>query len=78
MESSEKNTYKSAFDSTTFDENISIYVDKDINDVGSATISPCGRDVAIGSSGSPYPTSALDADFAPERVDWKSLTSTRP
>lgn len=40
---------RSAFDSTTFDTDISIHVHKDLNDIGSATISPSGRDVAIAS-----------------------------
>jgi hypothetical protein len=44
-----KKDLKSAFHSTTFDADISIHVDKDLNDVGSATISPSGRDVAIAS-----------------------------
>jgi hypothetical protein len=39
-------TIKSAFDSITFEENVSIHVDRK---VGSATISPSGRDVALAS-----------------------------
>jgi hypothetical protein len=47
MEESKKGkTIKSAFDSSTFDENVSIHVDRK---VGSATISPSGRDVALAS-----------------------------
>ncbi|KAI9744675.1 MAG: hypothetical protein M1818_002204 [Claussenomyces sp. TS43310] len=45
----EEKRLRSAFDSTTFDTNISIHVKKDLNDIGSATISPSGRDVAIAS-----------------------------
>jgi hypothetical protein len=37
---------KSAYDSTTFDADVSIHVDRD---VGSASISPSGRDVALAS-----------------------------
>lgn len=37
---------KSAFDSATFDHDLTIHVD---GRVGSATISPCGRDVALAS-----------------------------
>lgn len=37
---------KSAFDSTTFEADVSIHVDRK---VGSATISPSGRDVALAS-----------------------------
>jgi hypothetical protein len=37
---------KSAFDSATFDNDLTIQVD---GRVGSATISPCGRDVALAS-----------------------------
>ena len=36
----------SAYDSTTFDAEVSIHVDRK---VGSATISPSGRDVALAS-----------------------------
>lgn len=39
-------TIRSAFDSTTFDADVSIHVDRK---VGSATISPSGRDVALAS-----------------------------
>jgi hypothetical protein len=45
-ESRKGKTIKSAFDSPTFDENVSIHVDRK---VGSATISPSGRDVALAS-----------------------------
>jgi hypothetical protein len=45
-ESRKGKTIKSAFDSSTFDENVSIHVDRK---VGSATISPSGRDVALAS-----------------------------
>jgi hypothetical protein len=37
---------KSAFDSTTFEVDVSIHVERK---VGSATISPSGRDVALAS-----------------------------
>lgn len=47
MEESKKSkTIKSAFDSTTFDKDISILLERK---VGSATISPSGRDVALAS-----------------------------
>jgi len=47
MEESRKGkTIRSAFDSTTFDADVSIHVDRK---VGSATISPSGRDVALAS-----------------------------
>jgi hypothetical protein len=47
MEESRKGkTIKSAFDSTTFDADVSIHVERK---VGSATISPSGRDVALAS-----------------------------
>ncbi len=50
MDSSrEEKIIKSAFDSTTFDTGIQIHVEKDATDIGSATISPSGRDVAIAS-----------------------------
>lgn len=42
----EEKMIKSAFDSATFDADVSIHVDRD---VGSATISPSGRDVALAS-----------------------------
>lgn len=45
-ESRKGKTIKSAFDSPTFEENVSIHVDRK---VGSATISPSGRDVALAS-----------------------------
>ena len=45
-ESRKGKTIKSAFDSPTFEENVSINVDRK---VGSATISPSGRDVALAS-----------------------------
>lgn len=45
----EEKTIKSAFDSSTFDATVSIHVQKDATDIGSATISPSGRDVAIAS-----------------------------
>jgi hypothetical protein len=45
-ESRKGKTIKSAYDSSTFDENVSIHVDRK---VGSATISPSGRDVALAS-----------------------------
>ncbi|KAK6607940.1 WD repeat-containing protein [Botrytis cinerea] len=48
MEESRKGkTIRSAFDSTTFDADVSIHVDRK---VGSATISPSGRDVALAST----------------------------
>jgi WD40 repeat protein len=40
---------KSAFDSSTFDATVTIHVQKDATDIGSASISPSGRDVAIAS-----------------------------
>lgn len=47
MEESRKGkTIKSAFDSTYFEQNVEIRVDRK---VGSATISPSGRDVALAS-----------------------------
>jgi hypothetical protein len=47
MEESRKGkTIKSAFDSTTFESSVSIHVERK---VGSATISPSGRDVALAS-----------------------------
>jgi hypothetical protein len=47
MEESRKGkTIKSAFDSTTFEADVSIHVERK---VGSATISPSGRDVALAS-----------------------------
>jgi len=48
-ESREGKTIKSAFESSTFDADISIHVDTHHGDCGSATISPSGRDVAIAS-----------------------------
>lgn len=42
----EKNPIESAFDSATFEHDLTIHVD---GTVGSATISPCGRDVALAS-----------------------------
>jgi hypothetical protein len=45
-ESKNGKTIKSAFDSSTFDISVSISVDRK---VGSATISPSGRDVALAS-----------------------------
>ncbi|KFY19996.1 hypothetical protein V491_04066 [Pseudogymnoascus sp. VKM F-3775] len=45
----EEKGIKSAFDSSTFDANVSIHVQKSATDIGSATISPSGRDVAIAS-----------------------------
>jgi hypothetical protein len=49
-ENREEKTQKSAFDSTTFDAEISILVDSQQHgDCGAATISPSGRDVAIAS-----------------------------
>ncbi len=45
----EEKTIKSAWESSTFDANLSIHVQKDATDIGSATISPSGRDVAIAS-----------------------------
>lgn len=42
---------RSAFDSQTFEEDVSIRVERD---VGSATISPSGRDVALASYVCPY------------------------
>ncbi|RDW80154.1 hypothetical protein BP6252_04792 [Coleophoma cylindrospora] len=46
-ESRKGKSIKSAFDSGTFDADVSIYVDRK---VGSATISPSGRDVALAST----------------------------
>jgi hypothetical protein len=47
MEESRKGkTIRSAFDSTTFEADVSIHVDRK---VGSASISPSGRDVALAS-----------------------------
>ena len=47
MEESRKGkVIKSAFDSTTFEVDVSIHVERK---VGSATISPSGRDVALAS-----------------------------
>lgn len=43
---SKTKTIRSAFDSATFDENVSIEVKRK---VGSASISPSGRDVALAS-----------------------------
>jgi hypothetical protein len=55
MEESRKGkSIKSAFDSTTFDQDVSIHVDRKI---GSATISPSGRDVALAS----YTTLSIDS-----------------
>lgn len=45
-ESRKWKTIKSAFDSTTFEADVSIHVERK---VGSATISPSGRDVALAS-----------------------------
>jgi hypothetical protein len=45
----EEKIIKSAYDSHTFDAVVSIHVQKDATDIGSATISPSGRDVAIAS-----------------------------
>ena len=48
----EEKSIKSAWESPTFDINVSINVfngHSDATDVGSATISPSGRDVAIAS-----------------------------
>jgi hypothetical protein len=51
MEASRKGkTIKSAFESTTFEVDVSIHVDRK---VGSATISPSGRDVALASCVAP-------------------------
>ncbi|KAF4637262.1 hypothetical protein G7Y89_g837 [Cudoniella acicularis] len=48
MEESRKGkTIKSAYDSTTFEADVSIHVDRK---VGSATISPSGRDIALAST----------------------------
>lgn len=47
MEESRKGkTIKSAFDSATFDADVSFHVNRK---VGSATISPSGRDIALAS-----------------------------
>ncbi|KAG4237719.1 hypothetical protein PC116_g14225 [Phytophthora cactorum] len=46
LDTSKENAPKSAYDSETFDANVTIHVD---GLVGSATISPCGRDVALAS-----------------------------
>lgn len=48
-ENRDENAQKSAFDSKTFDADISITVDNEHGDCGAATISPSGRDVAIAS-----------------------------
>lgn len=45
----EEKKITSAFESSTFDASLSIHVQKDATDIGSATISPSGRDVAIAS-----------------------------
>ena len=45
-ESRKGKAIKSAFDSSTFEADVSIHVDRK---VGSATISPSGRDVALAS-----------------------------
>lgn len=45
-ESRKGKSIKSAFDSTTFEADVQIHVDRK---VGSATISPSGRDVALAS-----------------------------
>jgi len=45
-ESRKSKTIKSAYDSITFEQDVSIHVDRK---VGSATISPSGRDVALAS-----------------------------
>jgi hypothetical protein len=71
----EKNV-KSAFDSTTFNADIKFHVQKELNDIGSATISPSGRDVAIASyvSQSPMPDTAhTDKPLYVERAAWRSL-----
>ncbi|KAI1442755.1 hypothetical protein F5Y02DRAFT_420701 [Annulohypoxylon stygium] len=54
---------KSAYDSDTFDANVTIHVD---GLVGSATISPCGRDVALAS---PEGLAIIDLDspYSPPR-----------
>lgn len=46
MEERKGKTIKSAFDSTTFEQDVTIHV---AHKVGSATISPSGRDVALAS-----------------------------
>lgn len=47
LDTSKKNKIiQSAYDSETFDADVTIHVD---GLVGSATISPCGRDVALAS-----------------------------
>ncbi|KAF8864519.1 hypothetical protein BDZ45DRAFT_581868 [Acephala macrosclerotiorum] len=46
-ESKKGKTIKSAFDSSTFEKNVQIHVDRK---VGSATISPSGRDIALASN----------------------------
>lgn len=50
-------TIKSAFDSPTFDTDVTIHVERN---VGSATISPSGRDIALAS----YVYPAILMDFA--------------
>lgn len=45
----EEKIIKSAFESSTFDKTVSFHIQKDATDIGSATISPSGRDVAIAS-----------------------------
>lgn len=51
---------RDAFDSLTFDQDISIHVDSHHGDCGSATISPSGRDVAIASR---FGLDIIDLDF---------------
>ncbi|KAI8632826.1 hypothetical protein F5Y19DRAFT_471998 [Xylariaceae sp. FL1651] len=56
-------TIKSAYDSETFDVDVTIHVD---GLVGSATISPCGRDIALASPDG-LAIIDLDSPFSPPR-----------
>jgi hypothetical protein len=49
-ESRKGKVIKSAFDSNTFETDVSIHIERQ---VGSATISPSGRDIALASSVAP-------------------------
>ncbi|PKS09380.1 hypothetical protein jhhlp_003994 [Lomentospora prolificans] len=61
--SKKRKTIKSAYDSVTFDHDLTIHVD---GKVGSATISPCGRDVALASPDG-LAIIDLDSPFNPPR-----------
>ncbi|KAK6956242.1 hypothetical protein Daesc_001516 [Daldinia eschscholtzii] len=63
LDTSKENAPKSAYDSETFDANVTIHVD---GLVGSATISPCGRDVALASPEG-LAIIDLDAPYNPPR-----------